>query len=465
MIALAAVLLVTASRYGYHRDELYFRMLPPAWGYVDQPPLTPLLARTASALVDAGPVGLRLVSLVCAVASIPLLVAITREVSGGRLAQIWTAWGLAGATLTLQFGHVLLTASLDLVVWPATVLFVLRAIGREQGRWWLAAGAVAGLSSYNKLLIPVLLAGIALGLAAFGPRHWFRSGWLWGGLAVAAALSLPNLVYQATNGWPQLAMGAALQAENAAEVRVMMWPFLILLVGPFLAVWWVAGVVWLLRDRTARPYRFLVVVLVTVVTFVFLAGAQFYYTAGILAVLTAIGAVPVASWASSRGRRWAVVALTAVNAAGCAVTTLPLAPLPSRVASVLAGVNSTVADQVGWETYVGQIQAAVEASQAQAVITSNYGEAGALEALGDLDVEIHSGHNALWELGGPEDGTDVVVLVGAQAMDQHFTSCEPAGELANGVEVENEEEGVAILVCEGPREPWSQLWPQLRHLS
>jgi hypothetical protein len=51
--ALVTVLLiVVAGGYGYHRDELYFlacgRRL--AWGYPDQPPLVPLVARAVSAI-------------------------------------------------------------------------------------------------------------------------------------------------------------------------------------------------------------------------------------------------------------------------------------------------------------------------------------------------------------------------------------------------------------------------------
>src|SRR4051794_41512663 len=62
--AVAAVLLAFAGGYGYHRDELYFlragREL--ALGYVDQPPLTPLVARAMDTLAPGSLVALRLPS-------------------------------------------------------------------------------------------------------------------------------------------------------------------------------------------------------------------------------------------------------------------------------------------------------------------------------------------------------------------------------------------------------------------
>src|ERR1700761_9704297 len=62
--AIGVVHLIVATRYGWHRDEFYYvitgRHL--AWGYVDQPPLTPLLARLAADL-PGGVLPLRLLAI------------------------------------------------------------------------------------------------------------------------------------------------------------------------------------------------------------------------------------------------------------------------------------------------------------------------------------------------------------------------------------------------------------------
>ncbi len=473
MAALGVLLTVASAAYGYHRDELYFRMLPPAWGYVDQPPLTPLLVRLFSFLVADEVWAIRIPATLAAVASVLVVVLITRELGGGRAAQGLCAWAYAFATAPLLFGHVLLTATLDLVFWPAVVLLMMRAVLREQPAWWLAAGVVVGLAMYNKLLIAGLLVSLAAGLFLAGPRKVFRSGWVWGAAALALAIGSPNLFYQAAHGWPQLEMGAALAENNAAETRVLMWPFLFLTLGPPLAAVWAAGAVALLRRPQWRTVRFTAAALPVLLALTFLAGGQIYYPSGLLTVLFAAGCVPTAAFLAARVR-WRAVAAGAValNAAVAAVISLPVLPVPALAASPVPDINQVAADQVGWPVYVEQVAAVYRSlpgkdAEGAVLIASNYGEAGALARYGPaLGLPpAYSGHNELQFHERPPDSGGAVVVVGGQASLARtlLEDCRRAGVLDNRVGVDNEEQGQEILVCSSPASGWRGLWPAFAH--
>ena len=91
----------------------------PAWGYVDQPPLTPMAARAAVAVFGNSPAGLRMVATLACAATVVVVVAVARELDGGRRAQAIAAVCTALSGFVLAVGHMMSTATFDLLLWPS----------------------------------------------------------------------------------------------------------------------------------------------------------------------------------------------------------------------------------------------------------------------------------------------------------------------------------------------------------
>jgi hypothetical protein len=371
-------------------------------------------------------------------------------------------WGYAGTSALLLFGHVLITATFDLVSWPLVCLLVVMAERRAEPAWWVWAGAVAGVSTYNKLCIAWLMLGLAAGLLTVGPRSRLRSPAVIGGALVALVLAIPNLVYQAGHGWPQVAMGRALSEHNAGEVRWFMWVLLVLLFGPPLTVIWVAGLRALWRSAETR---FLVIAFGVVLLLTFVSGAQPYYPAFLLPLPFAAGVVALVD-PLDQSLLWR--GLFALNAAVSAVISLPLVPVGMLGRTPVPALNLTAQDSVGWPAYADQVARVYGGlhDPTAVVVTSNYGEAGAIAHYRPA-VPVFSAQNALADQARPGDGVSVAVVVGGQVPLARtlFGSCVDVTRLHNGVDVDNEEEGQPVAVCRRPRLPWPALWDRLRHLD
>jgi hypothetical protein len=322
------------------------------------------------------------------------------------------------------------------------------------------AGAVAGLATYNKLLVVLLLEGIAVGLAVVGPRRRLASPYVWGGAGLTVLVGLPNILYQLTHDLPQLKMGQALSDNNGGDVRIDMWVLLVVLLGPPITVIWIAGLRALWRDPRVR---FFVIVFAVVVLFTFVSGAQPHYPVFILPIPFAAGIVAMQR---HLGRVWG--ALFAVNGAVSVVLGLPLIPVGSVGATPVPDINLLAQDSIGWPVYVDQITRPYDALPDRShavVIASNYGEAGAVHHYRP-DVPVYSAQNALYDQARPPDGTTTVVFVGGQYdYARGLFTCRVVGRLDNGVDVDNEEQGLPVAVCTDPRLSWPQLWERLHHLD
>ncbi|GAA1892236.1 glycosyltransferase family 39 protein [Asanoa iriomotensis] len=462
-VLLGVLVAATSNAYGYHRDELYFRLLGehPAWGYVDQPPLTPLLARLTTAVFGDHLWALRVPGSLAVVATAILTALLARELGGRTGAQVLAALGAAG-TFPLVFGHVLLTATVDLVVVAAVLLFVVRAL-RGDPRWWLAAGLGVGIGLYNKHLVVLTLVAIGIALAVVGPREVLVSRWLWAGVAVAVVVGAPNIVYQIAHDWPQLKMAEAIREDKGADSRVLFAPLQLAAIGMFFVPVWVAGLVrlWRLRGLRALAVAYPVLCVLVLVT-----GGQPYYTLGLVLALFAAGCPVAVRWP-----RLLVGAGVAANVAVSAVFALPLLPVAVLARTPIADINQGTSDQIGWPVYVDQITSVYAAlppsdQEHTVILTANYGEAGALSRFGVGLPAVYSGHNELWYRARPPDSTVVVIAVGyGDPLGALFGSCQVARDLDNGVDIPNEEQDNDVRVCRDPIASWSSLWPRLQHFS
>ena len=160
--AVAALLVATSWRYGYHRDELYFLVAGrhPDWGYPDQPPLTPILARLMDSIGPGSVVVLRLPSALAAAAPVLLAGMTAREMGGGTRAQLLAAASIGVAGITLVTGHFVSTTTYDVLFSAALTWLLARAVRTGENWLLLPAGLALGLGLLNKSLIGVLAAAL-----------------------------------------------------------------------------------------------------------------------------------------------------------------------------------------------------------------------------------------------------------------------------------------------------------------
>jgi 4-amino-4-deoxy-L-arabinose transferase-like glycosyltransferase len=482
--AVALLHLAVVGRYDYFRNELYFIVCGrhPAFGYVDQPPLVPLIAAFTQ-LAGLHLWLLRLPAAAAAVALVPLTIALARLLGAGRSAAAFAgiaagfAPGLVALTATLG------TSTFEPLAWTAVAYFVTRALVRSDDRAWLFAGICAGIAAEAKYGIAVWCAALAIGLACTPARRVYRMRAAWTGAAIALAIALPSVIWQAAHGWPffevirNSAPGNLTGSPLAFEINE------IFALNVLFAPLWIAGIVApfaVARLHVARPLS----IAFGVATIVVIAAhGKNYYLFGAYPAMFAVGAVATQSLAVWLRSVWLGAALLnslltlplvlpVLPPARLAafLAHAPLRPRPEEVAALGAPLTQLFSDEFGWralEARVAAIYAQLPpADRARAsILAANYGEAAAIDVFGAPDAlpPAISTQNQYF-LWGPRnsDGSVVIAVGGDVRRWTRWCAQSTVVRFAGSPYAMPYERDRPIVVCRGLPVALTIAWPHLR---
>ncbi len=471
--------------YGFFRDELYFIICGrhPAWGYVDQPPLTPLLA-AASQMFGHSLFLLRLVAALCAAATVYVTCLFVAEIGGGAFAAVLASICVTFAPVLCAFGMKVGPDMLEMPLWPLAALFVLRVVKGGDDRWWLAAGVAIGIAFESKYSVAYFAVALLLGLLFTRQRAAMATKWFWLGLLTAAVIAAPNVLWQSHYGFPMLEL--LRNGQMGKNVILSPSQYLgaqLLLLNPLLALPAVAGLILLLREPALRwlgyGYAILLVAMIA-------SHGKDYYPAAVYSYIFAAGGCAIERWTSGRRALRPVVAAFAVLAGMLSLPrVLPILPVPSYIAYQkfihlapssqehhrMRQLPQDYADMMGW-TQMADVVASVYRSlpnmdrRRAAIFADNYGEASAIEFFGAPYAlpPVLSGHNQYF-LWGPQgfDGS-VLVKVGGDAAQLRtvFGSVQMVAFVHNPMGMAYEDQ-LPVFVCRHPRAPLSAFWPKVKN--
>ena len=479
---------------GFTADEFYYLACADQldWGYVDHPPFSIALLAALRSLFGDSMLAVRFVPALCESLAVIVTGALAREFGGGRPAQLVAALAMASAPIALAIGLPYSMNPLEHLLWPLAILVIARLQNDADAKWWLVLGLLLGIALQNKLSTAWLGAGLAVGFVVSPARIWLRTPWPWLAGALSVSIIAPHVAWQAANDWPTLefvrnnaAAREGLDADVLMQSPVAFVVSQLLVMGPFCAPIWLAGLVHLLRAPALRRHRVLGWTFAAVFVLLTFSGrSSIYYLVGIFPIVLAAGGVAIEQLASRGRRRLPAIACTALVLQALLLTPV-LVPLVgverylelARGARRQLGVNAEAASlppiyqwMLGGREVseaVARVTSTLSESEHRkvGVLATTFGEAGALVHFGRKAgmPPVIGTHNNFWLWGtrGLDGSVMIVVASPGDPILGSFASCQSSGRV-DCPHCDPGLQGREIYLCRDPVRPLPSLWAALK---
>ncbi len=464
--------LATNGTLGFHTDELYYLASGrhPAFGYVDFPPVVPLLARLETGLLGVSPWTLRVLPSLLGGFLVALSGAYVRRLGGSLRLQGIALLAAIAAPFLLGSNWVFQTVTFDQVTWMVALYWFVCLITDRRPRYWIYLGITLGIGLEVKYTILGLIAGIGVAvLLTPSLRMELRTKYPWVAAGIALLIWAPNLAWQLVEGFPSIIYITNHGGGGGGPlVYLIQFGVYFFFVIPL----WLAGMIFLFRSRLLRP----VGIACAVPLLLFLFVGKSYYAAGTIPVTVAQGLMAISQIKRPRlrsGLEIAVIVTSVLELVTFFLLVVPVTP-PDRIHALrLDTINEVFADSVGWDDIAKQvttIYSDLPASERSntVIISAYYGVPGALEVYGNPAVgpdAISPQLSAWYWLPNNLTATDAL-MIDYQPSDVAWMCMSPKliAHLTVPYGVAGLEQGAPVTFCQ-LNAPIPEIWGRLRNFS
>ncbi len=487
---LFVVHLLTASKYGYFRDELYFIACSDhlAAGYVDFAPLAAWILKLNRVLLGDSLLALRWLPGLAHAAEVLLTGMLARELGGKRFAILLSSLGVALAPVMIGNATRYSMNAFEPLFWMSACYLLLRVMKGGDPRLLMGLGLACGLGIENKHSTLFFIAALLLALAVSPQRRYFASKWFWVAVAITFALALPNLIWQVQHGFPTYVDLHNVRVMHK-NVELPPGPFVlqqIMMLNPMLALLWIPGLGFFFLTRSGRTYRVLGWTFLFFFLELLVMKGKDYYVAPIYPIVFAAGGVLWEKVSAVRFRwlRYALPVYSVLAGAVSAPIVLPILT-PEKAAAYAKTLGATeqktevnmrgelpqhFADEFGWPELVEKTALFYHSlppdEQAKtAILGGSYGDAGAIDFFGGkygLPKSI-SAHQNYWYWGPRNYTGESVILLHwrRESAERHCDTVVEGPTLNDPWSMQ--EEQYTIWLCKGMHPPLQEFWADLKH--
>ena len=484
----AAIHLYFSNNLEFHRDELLYFSLGqhPAAGYATVPPLTGWIAWLMQNIFGYSIFAVRFFPALLSGLMVFLISALAKELGGSGYSRILAAVGIIMSVFGLRTFLLFQPVYFDLTLWTLMFYLIVKYINSSWDTYLILIGITAGIALLNKYLIGLLLVIILVILPFTQYRQIFRNKKFWYGILAGVVVFLPNMVWQIANSLPVINHMAELQRTQLVNVDRSAFLIEQLVTPGAASILTIAGILYLFINKNAWKFRFLGLVVISVILTLMLLHGKSYYTQGIFPFLIAAGAV---SWENMLRKAWSRVLLVIVIIG----LTIPILPIgipvykTEKLVSYFGNIGTKYgldfvcrfednsihslpqdyADMLGWEELTriaGEAWQKVTDKRSAFIYCENYGQAGAITVIGKkygLPEAICFSESFRYWI--PErfvpDITTLVYINDEMGEDvkQVFRKITKIGSIANP---DARELGTTVWLCEDPAGSFNSFWKE-----